>query len=71
MALDTDAAAEEFWIARGQRKYFPAAYADRLSLDDAYRIQLALIDRRVAAGEHHIGWKVGLTAKAIQEIWIS
>jgi 2-keto-4-pentenoate hydratase len=71
MALDTDAAAEEFWIARGQSKYFPAAYADRLSLDDAYRIQLALIDRRVAAGEHHIGWKVGLTAKAIQEIWIS
>jgi 2-keto-4-pentenoate hydratase len=36
-------------------------------MDDAYRIQLALIDRRVAAGERHIGWKVGLTAKAIQE----
>src|SRR6202044_415195 len=29
--------------------------------------QLALIDRRVAAGERHIGWKVGLTAKAIQQ----
>jgi 2-keto-4-pentenoate hydratase len=26
-----------------------------------------LIDRRVAAGERHIGWKVGLTAKAIQD----
>ena len=36
-------------------------------MDDAYRIQLALIDRRVGAGERHIGWKVGLTAKAIQE----
>ena len=36
-------------------------------MDEAYRIQLALIDRRVAAGERHIGWKVGFTAKAIQE----
>ena len=38
-----------------------------LTLDEAYRIQLALIDRRVAAGERQIGWKVGLTAKPIQE----
>jgi len=36
-------------------------------LDEAYRIQLALIDRRCAAGERQIGWKVGLTSKAIQE----
>lgn len=58
---------EDFWIARERGEYFPAAYAGRLSLDQAYRIQLALIDRRVAAGERHIGWKVGLTARAIQE----
>jgi 2-keto-4-pentenoate hydratase len=67
MALNVDAAVEDFWLARRRGEYFPAAYADRLSLDEAYRIQLALIDRRVAAGERHIGWKVGLTAKAIQE----
>jgi len=48
-------------------EFFPQAYFDRLTLDDAYRIQLALIDRRVAEGERHIGWKVGLTAKVIQE----
>jgi 2-keto-4-pentenoate hydratase len=57
----------DFWRARGRGEYFPTAYEDRLSLDEAYRIQLALIDRRVAAGERHIGWKVGLTSKAIQE----
>ena len=67
MALNIDTAVEEFWRARGRGDYFPAAYADRLSLDDAYRIQLALVERRVAAGERQIGWKVGLTAKAIQE----
>ena len=67
MAFNIDTAVEDFWLARRRGEYFPAAYADRLSLDEAYRIQLALIDRRVAAGERHIGWKVGLTAKAIQE----
>ena len=67
MAVDLNAAVDDFWSARARGEYFPEAYANRLSLDEAYRIQLALIDRRVAAGERHIGWKVGLTAKAIQE----
>jgi 2-keto-4-pentenoate hydratase len=67
MALNLNAAIEDFWTARGRGDYFPARYENQLSLDEAYRIQLALIDRRVAAGERHIGWKVGLTAKAIQE----
>ena len=46
---------------------FPAHWFDRLTLDEAYRIQLGLIDRRCAAGERQIGWKVGLTAKPIQQ----
>jgi 2-keto-4-pentenoate hydratase len=67
MAIEMKSAIDDFWQARSRGEYFPAAYEGRLSLDEAYRIQLALIDRRVAAGERHIGWKVGLTAKAIQE----
>ncbi len=67
MAIDLATAVEDFWIARNRGEYFPRAYYDRLTLDDAYRIQLALIDRRVAAGERQIGWKVGLTSRAIQE----
>ena len=58
------AAAAEFEAARARGEYFPAAWFDRLSLDDAYRLQLALIDRR---GERRIGWKVGLTSRAIQQ----
>jgi 2-keto-4-pentenoate hydratase len=58
------AATEEFAAARARREYFPTAWFDRLSLDDAYRIQLALIRR---AGARRIGWKVGLTATAIQQ----
>src|SRR3954466_15922833 len=67
MGIDLATAVEDFWTARGRGEYFPLAYADRLDLDEAYRVQLALIERRVAAGERQIGWKVGLTAKAIQE----
>ena len=67
MTINLATAIEDFWIARMRGEFFPQAYLDRLTLDDAYRIQLALIDRRVAAGERHIGWKVGLTAKVIQE----
>src|ERR1700691_3717618 len=58
------AAVAEFEAARARGEYFPAAWFDRLSLDDAYRLQLALIDRR---GERRTGWKVGLTSRAIQQ----
>lgn len=58
------AAVAEFAVARARGEYFPNAWFDRLSLDDAYRLQLALIDRR---GDKRIGWKVGLTSRAIQQ----
>ena len=67
MTIDVQRAIEDFWTARSRGEYLPAAYFDRLSLDEAYRIQLALIERRCAAGERQIGWKVGLTSKAIQQ----
>jgi 2-keto-4-pentenoate hydratase len=58
------AAVAEFEAARARGEYFPAAWFDRLSLDDAYRIQRALIER---SGARQVGWKVGLTAQAIQQ----
>lgn len=67
MAIDVNVAIEDFWQARKQGIFFPPGYYDKLTIDEGYRIQLGLVDRRVAAGEKHIGWKVGLTAKAIQE----
>jgi 2-keto-4-pentenoate hydratase len=42
------AAIAEFEAARVHGEYFPKAWFDRLALDDAYRIQLALIDCRGA-----------------------
>ena len=37
-----------------------------LDMDDAYAIQAALVRRRLAAGRTMIGWKIGLTSKAMQ-----
>lgn len=67
MAFDEPAAIEAFWQARQRGEYFPRDWYDRLTLDQSYRVQLGLIARRIAAGERQIGWKVGLTAKPIQE----
>ncbi len=67
MAFDEQAAIDSFWAARARGVYFPPEWFDRLSLDQAYGIQLGQIARRCAAGEQQIGWKVGLTAPAIQQ----
>jgi len=64
-ALDT--VIDEFWRERGRGVYFPPSWENRLDLDDAYRIQLGLVARRCTGGVTHVGWKVGLTAKPIQE----
>jgi 2-keto-4-pentenoate hydratase len=67
MPFDEQAAIEDFWVARARGEYFPAQWFGRLTLDQAYRIQLAVIARRIAEGERQIGWKVGLTAAPIQQ----
>lgn len=35
-------------------------------MDDAYAIQAALVERKLAAGARVIGWKIGLTSRAMQ-----
>lgn len=41
----------------------------RLSVPDAYRIQQANVQGRLARGERVVGHKIGLTAKAMQELF--
>lgn len=37
------------------------------SMDDAYAIQAALVAMKIAAGRRVIGWKIGLTSRAMQQ----
>lgn len=41
----------------------------QLSVPDAYRIQQANVESRLTRGEHVVGHKIGLTAKAMQELF--
>ena len=66
-AFDVEHIVEAFWRERQRGVYFPPSFSGRLTLDEAYRVQLGLIARREATGARQIGWKVGLTAKPIQE----
>lgn len=38
-----------------------------MTLDDAYAVQAALVARKKAAGARPIGWKIGLTSRAMQQ----
>ncbi len=42
------------------------AYPD-ITLDDAYAVQAALVAQKQAAGARVIGWKIGLTSRAMQQ----
>lgn len=37
-----------------------------IDMDDAYAIQAAWVRRKLAAGRRRIGWKIGLTSRAMQ-----
>ena len=38
----------------------------KMTMDDAYTIQSALVEKKLAAGGKQRGWKIGLTSKAMQ-----
>jgi 2-keto-4-pentenoate hydratase len=64
---DLEAALEAVWQGHRRGVHHPAAWQGRLTMDEAYRVQLGLLGRYVASGERHAGWKVGLTSRAMQE----
>jgi 2-keto-4-pentenoate hydratase len=66
MQFDQRAAIDRFWQAFGNAEHVPAEWVGRLTMEQAYDVQLGVIARRVAAGERQVGWKVGLTSAAIQ-----
>jgi len=46
----------------------PLTQSHALDIDDAYRISLAILDKRIADGEKVIGKKIGVTSKAVQDM---
>jgi 2-keto-4-pentenoate hydratase len=65
--MELNDAIEIVWACRQRGDFYPEALHGKLSLDDAYRVNLAITQRRIALGEKQAGWKVGVTAKAMQQ----
>jgi 2-keto-4-pentenoate hydratase len=65
--VSVTAALDAIWSGHRRGQHHPAEWQGRLSMVEAYQVQLGLLERYVSAGDGHAGWKVGLTAKAMQE----
>ncbi len=61
-----DQVVDTLWRSIQRGVHDPEELHGVISIDDAYRVQLGLLGCYERAGERQVGWKVGLTAKAIQ-----
>ena len=64
--MTIDRMVDTVWRGIQRGVHHPAELHGKLSLDEAYRVQLGLLACYERAGEQQAGWKVGLTAKAMQ-----
>ena len=51
----------------GQQTGLISVEHPQVTMDDAYAIQSALVAKKLAAGRRVIGWKIGLTSRAMQQ----
>ena len=68
-AVEIESAAADLRAAERERRQIgllSLRHPD-MALDDAYAIQRALTARKLAEGRRIIGWKIGLTSKAMQD----
>jgi len=65
--MKLQAAIDGIWECRQQGIYYPPEFRGKLDVKSGYEVQLGILAKELKAGQTHVGWKVGLTAKAIQE----
>jgi 2-keto-4-pentenoate hydratase len=68
MSAHEDAAAQLYHAeqARKQMRLLSKAHPT-WTMDDAYAVQALLVKRKIVDGRRIIGWKIGLTSKAMQD----
>ena len=66
---DIESAAERLFAAeaKGEQIGLLSIAHPEMTIDDAYAVQSALVMLKLAAGRTRIGWKIGLTSRAMQE----
>jgi len=66
LAAEEAALLDQAEIERRQIRQTTSMHAD-LTIDDAYAIQAAWLDRKLGRGERLVGHKIGLTSRAMQQ----
>ena len=67
--MAVDEAIEIKWQGLQRGDHAPESLQGKLSLHDAYQVQLGVLEHYKANGETQVGWKIGLTADAIRQIY--
>ncbi len=65
--MNLERATELLWDSTQRGAAAPAELAQQLSIEDGLQVQLAILDRRLEAGERQIGWKLAGTAALTRE----
>ncbi len=65
-SIDIDRAADLIVAGYRRGEFFPPALRGRLSFDEALRLQIAVLDKRIDSGETLAGWKIGLTSARVR-----
>lgn len=55
------------WNSIQAGDHFPEALQGKLTMDDAYRVQLGILARRIEAGERQSGWKIAMSGEALRQ----
>ena len=67
--MTTEQIVKALWDNHERGDFFPEDWKGKLDLEQAYLVQLGLLDMKLALGERQAGWKVGLTADAMREMF--
>jgi 2-keto-4-pentenoate hydratase len=67
--MDIEHAAADLHARIRRGEHMPADWRGRLTVAQAYAVNLAILRRNVADGDAQAGWKVGLTAAAMRAQW--
>ncbi len=67
--MNIDEAVATLWQSTQSGQYPPAGLEKTLNFEDAYRIQLAILERHLSTGEQLAGWKVGLSSAATRQVF--
>jgi 2-keto-4-pentenoate hydratase len=67
--MSTEQCVKSLWESHQRGEFFPQEWRGKLDLSEAYRVQLGLLDRKLASGEQQAGWKVGLTADVMRAMF--